>query len=310
MNRNPNNGSSRRKEALINAVGEHAFYRVLLFGSFHRFPKAGSVAFHRRSFEHSGHGRRRNVVRNCKNRAPVCPFGQRKCIRPEVDGNINIPASVGAQRKNCIHPAHSELSVVDHPVKCFHCWVGFPTEGAEGFSRTSRTQHFFVLKQDVGTFSEKLSGGFIQFEPPGCWLVTDPLQKVRERVRSNMADRFLSRAVAIRRGVRWKLHHSLAQPFSPVGRFPLPKRTPHQHTNHPPNREEQQQAQINASHSHGPTMMPPIARQASPKAQQQGRKFSQKQTKITKRGKGIYETSSFPSFPSVQISPQIINHKS
>jgi len=145
--------------------------------------------------------------------------------------------------------------------------------------------------------------------PPGCFL-SGPLQEAGKCISANLPNG-LTRALGFVRlpcVQPFRINfRPLTQFLPPILRLPLGPQDQRNHTNQHPNSD---QTQVKSSLSHGAIIMLCQQPEASPNAQQQGGKFSQKQTKITKRGKGIYETSSFPSFPSVQISPQIINHKS
>jgi len=92
--------------------------------------------------------------------------------------------------------------------------------------------------------------------------------------------------------------HPLTQLLPPILRLRRGPKDDRNHTNQHPNPNQAQEEA--SSLFHGPTIMRPHGAETSRKAQQQGNNFSQKQTKITKTGKGISETSSFPSFPSVK----------
>jgi len=109
-------------------------------------------------------------------------------------------------------------------------------------------------------------------------LVNQAFDKVRNCISSDMLNRQGRRSplIPLARIVR-EYFHPLTQPLPPVLRL---RSGPEAHNDRTNGNREQQQAQVNASHSHGPTMMPPIARQASPKAQNAKRTASPRYSRL------------------------------
>ncbi len=255
----------------------NAYYRVALLNLVPRFLTARSVAFHcRRTIGSRRHGRRAIRVGNRENKPPVDPVGrvgQGKCIPcgehrhvKNAVRAVQLFRVLGLHRKGCIYPAHSTFEIARQPTKFVFSSVGFRTECSERPGRSGRTQHVFVLQQDVGTSVEKLASNFIQFEPPRGWVVTDPLQKVWKRVGSDMANSFLGLTVALWRSVPRKLQNPLTQPLAPILRLPLTPSSPNQQPNEHPNPNHHR---INSSRPHGANIMPIATRTTSRKQAKQ-----------------------------------------
>jgi len=128
----------------------------------------------------------------------------------------------------CTHPAH-ELRRGNVKLK-------FPNPGTEELLEHLRIP---LVKSDL----------------PRGWFVADPPDEIRKRIRSSVADRF----VALSRFFPPSTH-PLTQFLPPILRLPLRPGQQNDPANHD---SEGNQYQINASLSHGSTIMPPLAREAS-----------------------------------------------
>jgi len=145
----------------------------------------------------------------------------------------------------------------------------------------------------------------VKFGFPRRCLIPDPPQQMGNnyvRSQSHLLDRNsewvrLAAYPYVYVGTMGSSLHPLTQPLPPILRIGRGTKNQRNRTNQHPNPNQNQEEA--SPLLHGVTIMRSHAAEASRKPQQQGKNFSQKQTKVTKR-EAHFQIPSFPSFPSVK----------
>jgi len=219
-------------------------------------------------------------------------------VREHCHQRVQALRSEMCQGIGCPDCTESGFGIRHQPGQFRDCRFGFWTQFCDRFRCSKQTQRILILLHPVGLKTVRQpSGCSVQLKLPGGRFVADPFQQTWQSVGSYVADGFRSVATILS-VVRPKLIHPRSQ--RPTVKAWLTRRKGNNYRENNQHRNRDQNQNEASSLLHGPTIMRPHGAETSRKAQQQGNNFSQKQTKITKTGKGISETSSFPSFPSVK----------
>jgi len=172
--------------------------------------------------------------------------------RPKCRQNL---ASVNRQHRDDSRRRVGVTWAVHQLDECGHSSLSLRTERDERVDGAGRPTY---LHHGISVDKSQRVKACLDFKPPTGRLVTNPRQQVRNRIRSDLPDRLIN---FVWGPVRIPIPvHPRTQPLPAILRFPFGPGQQNDPANHD---SEANQGQINASLSHGPTMMPPLGRQAS-----------------------------------------------
>jgi len=193
-------------------------------------------------------------------------------------------------------------------VKLLVGWSNAVVEGHPRICRINSAAKLFIVRWEQRTWvysnRANVQPGNLLCDRvlPTRRAVCDPIRQVRYRVRPNRGNGVSGPVNFVRTARNCQpvpVHfRPLTQLLPAILRLPLAISARNDQPDYSHN-HEQEQSQVNASLSHGPTMMLCRPADASRNPKQAGTEFSQKQKKTTKR-EGLFVIPSFPSRPSVR----------